>query len=320
MARPLRIAFPGALYHVTSRGNARAAVFLDEGDFARRQGWLRRTVETYGWCVHAFALMTNHDHLFVETAQANLSAGMQYLNGSYTSYFNRRHRRVGHLFQGRYKAILIESEGHYQEISRYIHLNPVRAGMVGRPEDWPWSSYAGYHWARRCVPWVTYGRVLGEFGRQPAVARQRYRRFVAAGLDQRLDSPLDEAVHGVVLGSERFVSRVRRLLARRADDRGVPTLRRLRSRPSMKRITRSVSARFGMDASAWVPGRREDSLGRAAAAYLARCRFGYSATAVADALGYAGPSSVSQAIRRIAAASSRLAKALREIEEQLTND
>ena len=183
-----------------------------------------------------------------------------------------------------------------------------------------WSSYAGYHWARRCVPWVTYGRVLGEFGREPVVARQRYRRFVAAGLDQPLDSPLDEAVHGVVLGSERFVSRVRRLLDRRADDRGVPALRRLRSRPSMKRITRSVSARFGMDASAWVPGRREDSLGRAAAAYLARCRFGYSATAVADALGYAGPSSVSQAIRRIAATSSRLAKALREIEQQLTND
>jgi len=134
MARPLRIEMEDGLYHVTSRGNNRQVVFRDAMDFERRVNWIRRTVETYGWHIHAFALMNNHDHLFVETPRANLAAGMHYLNGSYTSYFNRRHRRVGHLFQGRYKALLIENEGHYWEVSRYIHLNPVRASLVKRPE------------------------------------------------------------------------------------------------------------------------------------------------------------------------------------------
>ena len=133
MARPLRIEFAHALYHVTSRGNARQKVFRDDRDYQRRLDWLRRAVETYGWRLHAFALMPNHDHLFVETPLANLSAGMHYLNGSYTSYFNRRHKQVGHLFQGRFKAVLIENEGHYWEVSRYIHLNPVRAGLAQRP-------------------------------------------------------------------------------------------------------------------------------------------------------------------------------------------
>ena len=99
MARPLRIEFPGALYHVMSRGNERRGIVRDDMDRRKRLDWLRRTVETYGWRLHAFVLMNNHDHLFVETPEANLSAGMQHYNGSYTSYFNRRHRRVGHLFQ-----------------------------------------------------------------------------------------------------------------------------------------------------------------------------------------------------------------------------
>jgi REP element-mobilizing transposase RayT len=133
MSRPLRIQFAGALYHVTSRGNERRAIGLDDHDRRRRLDWLRRTVTTYGLRLHAFALMTNHEHLFVETPQPNLACAMRYLNGSYTGYFNFRHDRVGHLFQGRYKAVLIESEGHYLEVSRYIHLNPVRAGLVAHP-------------------------------------------------------------------------------------------------------------------------------------------------------------------------------------------
>jgi len=132
MARPLCIEHPGALHHVMSRGNERRPVVRDDADRLRRVDWLRRTVETYGWRLHAFVLMNNHEHLFVETPRPDLSAGMQFLNGSYTSYFNLRHRRHGHLFQGRFKAQLIEKVGHYTEISRYIHLNPVRAGMETR--------------------------------------------------------------------------------------------------------------------------------------------------------------------------------------------
>ena len=118
----------------------------DVGNDSDRQkwiDWLRRAVETCGWRLHAFVLMTNHHHLFVETPEPNLSAGMQFLNGSYTSYFNRRHRRVGHLFQGRFKAQLVEEQGYYQEVSRYIHLNPVRAKLVERPQAYRFSSYPG---------------------------------------------------------------------------------------------------------------------------------------------------------------------------------
>ena len=111
MARPLKIQYPGALHHVICRGNARGWIVWDDTDREKRLGWLRRTVETYGWHLHAFVLMTNHEHFFVQTPEPNLAAGMQYLNGSYTSYFNRRHRRSGHLFQGRYRGHLVEEQG-----------------------------------------------------------------------------------------------------------------------------------------------------------------------------------------------------------------
>jgi len=143
MSRPLRIETLDGLYHVMSRGNERRRIVRDDADRWKRVEWLRRTVETYGWLIHAFVVMTNHDHLFVQTPDPNLSAGMQYYNGSYSSYFNRRHRRSGHLFQGRFKAHIVETEGHYLELSRYIHLNPVRAALAAKPEEWRWNSYGG---------------------------------------------------------------------------------------------------------------------------------------------------------------------------------
>ena len=135
MARPLRIELAGGLYHVMSRGNDRRAIVRDDADRQRRLDWLERTVQTYGWRLHAFALMTNHEHLFLETPEPNLSAGMHLLNSSYTGYFNLRHRRAGHLFQGRFKAHLVEEEGYFTEISRYIHLNPVRASWSSGPNN-----------------------------------------------------------------------------------------------------------------------------------------------------------------------------------------
>ncbi|MHC4446855.1 MAG: transposase, partial [Planctomycetota bacterium] len=163
MARPPRIEFAGALYHVMSRGNERRAIVRDDADRSERLEWLRRTVVTYGWRLHSFVLMTNHEHLFVETPEPNLSAGMRFLNGSYAGYFNRRHRRVGHLFQGRFKSHLVETSGHYSSLSRYIHLNPFVARLVTKVEAYLWSSYPGYHRATKALPWVVYECVLGEF-------------------------------------------------------------------------------------------------------------------------------------------------------------
>ena len=226
MARPLRIELAGGLYHVMSRGNERRAIVRDDADRQRRLDWLQRTVATYGWRLHAFVLMTNHDHLFLETPEPNLSAGMHLLNGSYTGYFNVRHRRAGHLFQGRFKAHLIEEEGYFTEISRYIHLNPVRAKLVASPEEWRWSSYAGYRISKAAWEGVTYERVLGEFGGMGVEARRRYCRFVEAGVAEPPDAPWKNALGGLLVGSASFAMRVRRLLAHRQADQEVPQLER----------------------------------------------------------------------------------------------
>ena len=317
MARPLRIQFAGALYHVMSRGNERRPIVRDDVDRHKRLDWLRRTVETYGWRLHAFALMTNHEHLFVETPEANLSAGMQYLGGSYTRYFNWRHGRSGHLFQGRFKGHLVESDGYFRQVSRYIHLNPVRAGMVARPQDYPWSSYPGYVQARRAVAWVRTDRVLAEFGSDPAGARRAYGRFVRAGVDVPPPSPFAKAVGGLLLGSDAFVARVQRMLQGRPDDAAVPQLRQLQPRPELLRIVEEVASHFGHDPADWRCGRRVDDASRALAAYLARRHFGYSAGQVAAALGYRSHGGVSNAIARIESAGPALQQTAQDLARKL---
>ena len=314
MARPLRIEYPGALYHVMSRGIERRVIVRDDHDRERRLDWLRRTVETYGWRLHAFALMPNHDHLFVETPDANLSTGMQFFNGSYVSYFNFRHKRAGHLFQGRFKAQLIEREGHYLEISRYIHLNPVRAKLVDRPQAYPWSSFPGYVRRTRAANWITYDHVLAEFGSEDASARRRYRQFVLAGIDPPLRSPFADAVHNIIVGSDDFVEKVKMMLADRQASAGLPALNRLRIRPSLEHIIAVVATCTKETRANWSSGRRCDDTGRALAAYVARARFGYSASAVARALGYAGPSAVTHVLKRLRPSH---AKTIRRIERDL---
>ena len=317
MARPLRIEFAGAVYHVMSRGNARQDVVLDDADRQKRVDWLRRTVEIYGWRIHSFVLMRNHDHLFVQTPEPNLSAGMQYLNGSYTSYFNRRHRRCGHLFQGRFKGHLIEEQGYFLEVSRYIHLNPIRAKVVARPEQYPWSSYRGYQRVSRTVAWVTYDRVLGQFGASASVARRAYTRFVRAGVEEPPPSPFAEALEGMLLGSDAFVARVRRLLNDRPTDRSVPQLQHIRGRPPLEEIVRVVGEHFGQDTTCWSPGRRSDDASRAVAAYLARRRFGHPAGEVAKALGYRSAGSVTHAVARVESGNERLKRTAAKLERKL---
>ena len=320
MVRPLRIEFAGALYHVMSRGNERREVVKDDADRRRWLDWLRRTVETYRWRLHAFVLMDNHSHLFVETPEPNLSTGMQHLNGSYTGYYNRRHRRSGHLFQGRYKAHLIESEGHYLEVSRYIHLNPVRAGLIDHPKDWRWSSYRGYHRATWELPWVTYDDVLRDFASDVGAARRGYRRFVSAGMAKPPPRPWADAVQGLIVGGEAFVDRIRWMLSDRAEDRSVPALKDLRPRPSLARIAAVVAEAFGIAPSAWAPRRRSDDNARAVAAFLSRRVHGYGPTEIARALGYTSHSGVVSAIRRIESGDSGLREIARRLDQALAND
>jgi putative transposase len=205
MARPLRLAFPHAVYHVASRGNARQKIYHDPTDREQFFSILTHTVTRYGWLCHAYCLMDDHYHVVVETPRANLSLGMRQLNGLYTQAFNRRHGRVGHLFQGRYQAILVEKDSYLLELCRYVVLNPVRAQMVKQPGAWPWSSYRATAGLGAAPTWLTVEWVLGQFGKRVKPAQARYRQFVAEGVG--VPSPWRQLIGQIYLGSEPFVAR-----------------------------------------------------------------------------------------------------------------
>ncbi len=203
MARPLRVEFSGAVYHVTSRGNARKSIYLSDSDRYDFLDILNRVVERYHWLCHSYCLMGNHYHVLFETPEANLSKGMRQLNGVYTQSFNRRHRRVGHLFQGRYKAQLVEHGSYLLELARYIVLNPVRAKMVGSPADYQWSSYRSTVGLRQAEPFLSTAWVLSQFASNNQLARRRYRVFVHQGVN---DNTLTDGIENdVIVGSEAFI-------------------------------------------------------------------------------------------------------------------
>ncbi|MFB1490710.1 MULTISPECIES: transposase [unclassified Thiocapsa] len=224
MARPLRLEFAGALYHVTSRGDGREDIVRDVGDRQMFFDVLAGVWERFNWVIHADCLMTNHCHLLVETPDGNLARGMRELNGVYTQRFNRVHQRVGHVFQGRYKAILIQKEAYLLEVARYVVLNPVRARMVRSPEDYPWSSYRAMIGEDAAPEWLETRAILSAFGRTEADAVAGYRSFVAAGKGQR--SPWESVKQQVFLGSEAFVEAMQRKIPQDRDLREVPQAKR----------------------------------------------------------------------------------------------
>ena len=232
MARPLRLEFPGAVYHVTARGNERREVFRDDEDRRLFVSTLGRTVARWRWVVHAYCLMSNHYHLLIETPEANLSRGMRQLNGEYTQTFNRRHRRAGHLFQGRFKALLVEKESHLLEVSRYVVLNPVKArGMgIAAAGEWPWSSYRATAGDNAPPAWLTVSWVLSRFGKEAREARKGYRRFVKEGMGRK--AALEER-SGLWIGSEGFGERIQDLAQGKGHVREHPKAQRRPSRPGL---------------------------------------------------------------------------------------
>jgi REP element-mobilizing transposase RayT len=226
MARPLRLEFAGALYHVTARGNERRSIFLGDtgGDRRAFLDLLGATCERFNWLVHAYCLMTNHYHLLVETPDANLSKGMRQLNGVFTQYVNRTHTRIGHLFQGRFKAILVERESYLLELSRYVVLNPVRARMVAAPGEWPWSSYRAMIGEEPAPEWLETDAVLRAFSEERRTAVAGYRRFVAEGIGAA--SPWQALKGQIYLGSEPFVERMQAQIDPKRPLREVPKRQR----------------------------------------------------------------------------------------------
>ena len=220
MARPLRIEFAGALYHVTARGDRQEDIFLDDTDRHDFLSLLEQVCIRFNWLVHAYCLMDNHYHLLIETPDSNLGKGMRQLNGVYTQTTNRTHGKAGHVFQGRYKAILVQKESYLLELARYIVLNPVRARMVRMARDWPWSSYrdtAGY---RESAEWLTTEWILAAFGKRRSTALEKYRTFVSEGKNQ--PSPWEQLRNQVFLGSEQYVEDIKNKIDKGMDLSEIP--------------------------------------------------------------------------------------------------
>ena len=282
MARPLRIEFPGAVYHIISRGNAKQSIFLHELDRKTFLELLSSVVERFNWLCHAYCLMDNQYHLIIETPDGNLSRGMRQLNGVYTQGFNRRHQRVGHLFQGRYKSILVDKDNFLLSLCRYVILNPVNTGMVKRPEDWKWSSYRETIGESKKPSFLTTDWILSKFGNKRATAIIKYKRFVSEG--KNTEYPWDALRGQVFLGNDNFIEKFKKVLKEKEIVKEVPKAQRYVTRPALSELFREEKLK--------------DKTSKDESIYRAYVRYGYSLKDIADHLEvhYA---TVSRAIRRI---------------------
>lgn len=322
MARPLRIEMNDATYHVTSRGLERRAIARDDRDRRKWLEFLDTVARRRDWRVHAWALMNNHYHVFLQTPHGDLSAGMHDLNAGYVSWFNVRHQRRGPLLQGRYHAVLVERGYHYWELSRYIHLNPVRAGLAARPESYQWGSCPAYFNSQLAHSWLAWEEVLRGYGNSLSHARREYMRFLNDGMETRLSSPVSQAVASTVLGSEPFIARIRALLATEGPRSEVPAAKILRAAPGLPEVEEAVCREYGLPSAAL---RRKFSHGneaRRAAIYLSREMSGRPAVAVGEHFGGLSGQAVSMVVRemrkrrtddrRVNAILARIEKGIRE--------
>ncbi len=218
MARPWRIQYTNAIYHIISRGVAQGEVFYADGDYHRFLEYLEKASEKFRLEIFAFVLMGNHYHLFLRTREANLSKAMQWVQTSYSIYFNRKYRRSGHLFQGRFKSILVGEDSYWRGLSFYIHLNPVRAGIVKELEEYTWSSYHDYVKTKKIHPWLFCEGILEGLGKDENKSRAEYRKLIRekSGQEKKF---LDEVKYGLILGSEEFVGWVQKKFINRLSAR-----------------------------------------------------------------------------------------------------
>ncbi|OPY91708.1 MAG: Transposase IS200 like protein [Syntrophus sp. PtaU1.Bin208] len=271
MARPLRIEYPGALYHVTSRGNARQNIYLDDHDCRVFLDILGLVVQRFRWLCHAYCLMPNHYHLLIETPEGNLSRGMRQLNGIYTQKFNWKRSRSGHLLQGRYKAILVDKDEYLLELSRYLMLNPVRVGIAEFPEAYAWSSYRATLGKGTAPEFLTTDWLLARFGNQQGKARRRFADFVRAGMKRKV-SPWSDLKGQIYLGDVTFVENLLREYSGRSGKlQEVPKEQRYAGRQSLEELFEG-SARTGK-------GMRNRAI------YRAHVEQGYKLLEIAEFLG-----------------------------------
>ena len=305
-----------------ARGNGRQLLFHRQDDYQRMLDGLVKTIERTGWQVFAFVWMPNHIHLFFRTLKPNLSKGMQYLLSGYANWYAKRHQRMGHLFQGRFKGELIEDESYFWNVSRYVHLNPVRGKrpLVQHPRDWPWGSYPGYAREKARHDWMAYKPVWdawasGHGGTDP---KRAYRRFVEAGLNDPPTNPLQAAWEGWLLGSEAFLKEIKRAFSGVSQPDQVPAARRLSALDPLE-VIQAVATHYGVPARLYRQ-RRSTAAGRDLAAYLAHRRTTATLRDLAEPFGLRHPDSVSNLIRRAEralAGSAKLQKTAAAIDQEI---
>jgi len=245
MARPLRIEYPGAFYHVIQRGNDRKDIFISAYDRIKFYEYLSILHTRYRVNVHAYCLMSNHYHLILETKEPNLSRALHYLNTGYTVYFNVKRKRSGHLFQGRYKAILVEADEYLHHLSRYIHLNPLRIGLVKDPADYPYSSCRYFTTLAAHPDWLDTGFILSLFDKNTGQAKSLYRKFLLDGIGNEKDIIIKNTISGLILGSRDFIDRVKEKFIKDKKDKEIPALNILQSRLKPADIKYRVAEKMG---------------------------------------------------------------------------
>lgn len=248
MARPLRIEYPGALYHVISRGNAHQDIYRDDQDRQNFLDWIADAVKTYNLIIHAYCLMDNHYHLLMETPEGNLAKAMRDINGNYTQWFNIKNQSAGHLFQGRYKAFVIEKETYLLEVARYIVLNPLRAKLVDHPQKYKWSSFRFTAESKKCPEWLHVDWILDFFGKKKEEAQKRYRQFIKEGIGST--DPHEEAKNGFLLGSPQFIDWLWETQTNGSEGRKeYPREQRIVGRPTLEELFKDVRTKTERDAA-----------------------------------------------------------------------
>ncbi len=286
MARPLRIEFSGAFYHVMNRGITGINIFRSERDREKFLEYVGKAVGRYDIKVHTYCLMNTHYHLLIETPHPNLGQAIQWINAAYSMYFNKKRKRAGHLFQGRYKAVLVNADEYLQQLSRYIHLNPVRAKIVGHCKDYPWSSYPVFGGYVEPPEWLEIDWLLSLFGKDGGRAKRRYRDFIESAQKEEIVNPFDDIIGGFVLGRADFVAWVQKtFLDKNLNDKEVPQLKKLKSRPRPDDLVQAVADEFGCGREAILQKGKKRNFARDVAIYLCREMTGETGAALGGYFG-----------------------------------
>lgn len=289
MARPLRIEYPGAYYHIVQKGNEGREIFTSDNDKERFLSYLEDLNIRYHVMIHTYCLMDNHYHLLIETPEANLVKAMHTLNTSYTVYFNKRRGRGGHLFQGRYKSILVQANEYLHHLSRYIHLNPVRANIVREARDYIWSSYRFFILESKIPTWLTTDFILSCFDKDTQKAKALYKDFVLRGIGQQPAVIRNNITAGFILGNNDFVKWVKEtFIQHRQEDEEVPVLRQLKTRISPEEIKGKVEREI-----------KDKGLARKLGVYLSRKYTGRKLKDIASIYGKIGDTGISQIYCRV---------------------